>query len=110
MKKTLLAGIAALSVLCASAAHAAEIPATILSQDWCLSNDSPDAKISEIFLPISGCKSLVFKRDAVIWNKLGEQASCTITGIENEGPEILVIKGHCLSRNSGAYALYLRLY
>jgi hypothetical protein len=42
VKKLLLMGTAALSMLGASSVHAVEIPATILNQDWCFYQQRDD--------------------------------------------------------------------
>jgi|SRR6516164_411867 hypothetical protein len=119
MRKFLITTAALLAL--AGTVHAEDtphVPNSIVGQDWCFHQQrdekgQPIPKSSfEIYLPVAGCKSLVFKKDTVTWDTPDEQASCSITAIvpEEDGPGTGTIRGICQSRNGGSYALYARVH
>jgi hypothetical protein len=105
--------VALICLLSTIGSHAAELPDSVINQDWCLDNTPrrnsfPESRPVEIYRPVDGCKSLVFKRDAVIWNKAGEQASCAIKSIDLKQTKSLWIRGSCQARDGSFYALDFR--
>jgi hypothetical protein len=101
MKTLLVVIVTALALI--QSASAAEIPQSVIGQDWCLADGSDWA-----FIPVAGCKSLVIKRDAVIWNKKDRQESCSITNVEVSG--WIRIKGSCQARDGSFRALDFAFY
>jgi len=97
MKKLLIAAVAVLAMV--NAVQADEIPASFVNQDWCLADGSDWA-----FIPVKGCKSLVIKRDALIWNLKNRQESCSINSIEGNS-EWLRIRGSCQAKDESFHAL-----
>jgi hypothetical protein len=116
MTRTLLLAAAALG-LALGQASAQTMPERFMQVDWCLDNtpifrgDRPIEKRpgdSETYRPMAGCKSLVLKSAAVIWNIEGRQARCAIASIET-AIDRLWIKGACHATNGTAYLLDIRL-
>ena len=97
MRKFLISIAAVLALV--GAAHADEIPASFINQDWCLADGSDWA-----FIPVKGCKSLVIERDALIWNMQNKQESCSIDSVEGNSMW-LRIRGSCQAKDESFHAL-----
>jgi hypothetical protein len=99
MNKTLITAVTALSLLYTGPAHAAEFATSITSQDWCISKAATD-----VYYPITGCKSLVVSPTTVVWNKPGEQATCAIRTKELLGGTHWWLTTSCQANDGTNYA------
>jgi hypothetical protein len=97
MKKTLLAGAAALSVLSASAAHAVTLPDT-MTGEWCYLKGEANQSIY-IRAPSGGCED-----DSMI--SIGQEgskglSSCAFEKIEQEKTNVFLIYSRCVDNTGG---------
>ena len=64
---------------------------------------------SEIYVAVPGCKSLVFRQDALFFNEPGRQMACRISSLKREGSNgMFVIKGICQDGAGATESLYFR--